>query len=282
LIRPHPYRLLDAAGHGLHNQDAWRARGRFLTFAGALGEQYVLRLVRTSLQQAEAVGAVRVHGEVEFHVGRDRRDSPDVAIASGPDLVLMEVYSGRMSREARTDTSSTALEDFVRRAVADKLEELGNRVDDLLAGHLRYGDVDLAMVRHIWAVLVLAGDAIAPTPLLWGHLRSSCPDCFHDDARVRRPIICDLDGLESLVALVEEGHHMPELLSLFLRSGHAEFPVRNWTSQTYGHERRPSFVTERYQHAMSDVIYRHFGVRPTLPDSSPAPPPLDTSPQTGG
>jgi hypothetical protein len=94
------YRLLDAAGHNQNAADARRERGRFLTFAGALGEQYVLRLVHRSLRHAVAAGAVRVHGEVEYYVGRDRRDSPDVAILSMPDLVLIEVYSGRMSLEA--------------------------------------------------------------------------------------------------------------------------------------------------------------------------------------
>ena len=85
----------DAAGHGLSDTDA-RARGRLLTFAGALGEQYVLRLVRSSLRHAEVAGAVQVRGEIEFDVGRDRRDSPHVAIASRSCRVLIEVYSDRM------------------------------------------------------------------------------------------------------------------------------------------------------------------------------------------
>lgn len=266
------YRLLAAAGHGLGDAEARRARSRFLTFAGALGEQYVLRLVRRSLLNADAAGAVRVHGEVEFHVGRDRRDGPDVAIASGPDLVLIEVYSGRMSLQARTDASSAALEDFVERAVAGKLTELSDRINDLLAGHLGYDEIDLAIVRQIWPMLVLAGDTIAPTPLLWGHLRSSCPGCFVDDARVQRPIICDLDDLESLLALAEEGSHLPELLSQFLRSGAKDFPPRNWVSQAYGHERRPSYVVAQFERAMDEVIYTHFGVQRATDDAaSPAP-----------
>ena len=263
------YRLLDAAGYGFADSDAERARGRFLTFAGALGEQYVLRLARRSLRNAEAAGAVTVHGEVEFHVGRDRRDGPDVAIASGPDLVLIEVYSGRMSRQARTDASSVALEEFVRRAVARKLTELADRVNDLLAGDLRYDEVDLGIVRQIWPVLVLAGDAIAPTPLLWGHLRATCPSCFVGDARVQRPIICDLDDFEVLLALAEEGGHLPELLSQFLRSGAQEFPPRNWVSDAYGHERRPSYVAAQFQRAMDEIIYTHFGVQRAIADEAP-------------
>ncbi len=255
------YRLLEAAGTGLNDRDARRERGRFLTFAGALGEQYVLRLVRNSLRHAVAADAVRVQGEVEFYAGRDRRDSPDVAIVSLPDLVLIEVYSGRMSLEARTHANPAALEEFVRRAVSDKLAELEDRIDDVLAGHLGYEDFDLSIARHIWPVLVLAGDSIPAEPLLWGQLRSSCPECFNEDSRVRRPIICDLDDLELLLALAEGGEHLPDLMSRFLRSGSEELPVRNWISRVYGHERRPTYVDERYRLAMDDVRYRLFNVR---------------------
>lgn len=255
------YRLLDAAGHDQDEATAWRERGRFLTFAGALGEQYVLRLARRSLRHAVAAGAVQVQGEVEYYVGRDRRDSPDVAILSMPDLVLIEVYSGRMSLEARTRTDPEALQRFVQRAVADKLAELQARVHDVLGNNVRYDDFDLAIVRSIWPVLVLAGDSVPAEPLLWGHLRSSCPRCFNDDARVRRPIICDLDDLESVLALAEEGHHVPYLLSQFLASGAGELPVRNWISRTYGLERRPAYVDERYRLAMNDVRSRLFGAR---------------------
>lgn len=195
------YRLLDAAGAGLVGREAREARGLFLTFTGALGESYVRRLVQASLRHAEAAGAARVHGEVEFYVGRDRHDSPDVAIEAGTDLVLIEVYSGRMSVRARTDADSDALEDFVRRAVACKLVELANRTRDLLAGFLRYDGMSLPNLRRVCPVLVLAGDTIAPTPPLWGHLRSTCPEAFSDDARVQRPVICDLDDLEPLLAL---------------------------------------------------------------------------------
>jgi len=248
-------------------RDARRARGRFLTFAGALGEQYVVRLVRSSLRHAEVAGAVQIHGEVEFHVGKHRRDSPDVAISSGPDLILIEVYSGRMSLEARSDASSAALEDFVQRAVAGKLSELADRIDDLLAGHLRY----CAVGRHVLPVLVLTGDTIGQTPLLWGHLRAGGPRCFVDDARVQRPVICDLDDLESFLALAEEGKHLPELLAQFLHSGAEEFPPRNWISQAYGHKRRPSFVEDQYRHAMDDVIYTLFRVQRAVADASPPP-----------
>jgi hypothetical protein len=253
------YRLLDAAGNGLSGREAHEARGLFLTFAGALGEDYVRRVVAASLRHAEAARAVRVYGEVEYHVGRDRHDSPDLALDAGPDLVLVEVYSGRMSLQARTDANSEALADFVQRAVGDKLVELADRTRDLLAEYLRYDQVDLSAVRRVWPVLVLAGDAIAPTPLLWGHLRATCERAFVADARVQRPVICDLDDLEVLLALAEEGSHLPELLASFLGSGAEEFPPRNWVGQAFGLERRPKFVEDQFIGANEQVRRALFG-----------------------
>jgi len=253
------YRLLDAAGAGLAGSAAREARGRFLTYAGALGEEYVRRLMFTSLRYAEASGAIRIHGEVEIYVGRNRMDSPDAAVDALTDVILVEVYSGRMSRQARSDASSDALQDFVRRAIADKLVELASRTHNLIDRQLRYSGMDMTNVRCIWPVLVLAGDAVAPTPLLWGHLRATTPGAFLLDARVQRPIICDLDDLETLLALAEEGRHLPELLADFRDSGLSEFPVRHWIGDTHGVERRPSFLEEQFLRANERVRRVMFG-----------------------
>ena len=227
------YRLLDAAGTGLAPGPARNARGRFLTFAGALGEDYVRRLASASLRHAVTAGAVRVHGEIEFHVGKDRRDSPDLAIDAGTDLILVEVYSGRMSLAARTGADPSALEAFVDRSTARKLLELADRVRDVLTGDLRYEGMELRNVRRIFPALVLAGDTIAQTSLVWGHVRNTAPRAFVDDRRVQPPVICDLDDLEPLLALAERGHHLPDLLAAFLASEDAEFRLATgWRGST--------------------------------------------------
>jgi hypothetical protein len=152
-----------------------------------------------------------------------------------------------------------ALTQTHRRAVADKLIELAARTRNLLDGDLRYDGLDLSNVCRIWPVLVLAGDAITPTPLLWGHLRATCADAFLPDARVQRPIISDLDDLEPLLALAEEGKHLPELLAEFRDSGVSEFAVRHWIAETYGVERRPSFVEDQFRRANERVRTAMFG-----------------------
>jgi hypothetical protein len=252
------YRLLDAAGRGLPRAEARKARGRFLTYAGALGESYVRGVVRASLRRAESSGAVRIHGEVEYRVGRERHDGPDFVIDAGPDLVVGEVYSGRMSLSARTNRDPSALDDFVKRATAAKLMELANRVRDILSGQLCFDGLDLGRVRRVYPVLVLAGDPVPQTPLLWGYLRATHPEAFVDDGRVERSIVCDLDDLEPLLALAEEGRHLPELLNRFLRSDHAELPPRNWVAHAHGLERRPAFVADHFRDAMRTARQRLF------------------------
>jgi hypothetical protein len=252
------YRLLDAAGRGLPKDRARAARGRFLTFTGALGEEYVRQIIGASLHTARAAGAVRVHGEVEFRVGKDRLDGPDLVIDAGPDLVMVEVYSGRMSLRARTSGSSDELLGFVNRSTAEKLSELADRTRDLLAGHLCYPGTEIGHVRRIWPVLVLAGDGMTQSPLLWAHLRAVAPEAFVDDARMRRPVICDLDDLDALLALAEEGHHLPDLLGMFVASGDEEHSPRRWVGAAYGLERRPTFVKNQFQSAMDAARVRAF------------------------
>jgi hypothetical protein len=252
------YRLLDASSRGLTGAQARRARGRFLTFTGGLGEEYVRRLVRRSLRIPERAGTLRIHGAVEFHVSKQRHDGPDVVIDAGPDLIMVEVYSGRMSRRARTTAGSDALIDFVNRSTAVKLSELTLRIKDFLAERLRYDAVHVRDVHRIWPVLVLAGDGVTQSPLLWDHLREMASEVFMDDARVQRPVICDLDDFEPLLALGEEGHHLPDLLASFLASSDCDQPPRNWVSRTYGLERRPSFVAGQFITAMNAARDRLF------------------------
>ncbi|MCW2992592.1 MAG: hypothetical protein JWQ18_87 [Conexibacter sp.] len=173
-----------------------------------------------------------------------------------------------MSIPARTGADPVALERFADRAVGAKLVELADRTRDLLAGHLRYDGVDLASIRRIFPVLVLAGDTLPQTPLLWGHLRAIAPTAFVDDARMQDPVICDLDDLEPLLALAEGGHHFPDILAEFRESDVGEFSPRNWLAQTHGLDRRPSYVDQQYRAASNLVQQRMFPGSKPLPEGS--------------
>lgn len=115
-----------------------------------------------------------------------------------------------------------------------------------------YPHLDLRRVRRIWPVIVLAGDPILQTPALWAYLRRRAPEAFLQDARVKRPIILDLDDLDPMLALVERGAVLPELLAEFVGSAYAELPPRNWMNERFPGSlgRRPAYVHEQYEAAV--------------------------------
>jgi hypothetical protein len=204
-----------------------------------LGEESVRRLDTRSHETQIRTGVLRIHGERTYNVGKDRKLSPDVMLDYGENMVLMEIYSGRISREARTTLNMKLLHEALDRATTDKLKELAARLRELLAGQLTYPDHDLGGTRRVWPVLVLAGDPILQTPALWHYLREAAPDAFIDDWRVRRPTILDLDDLEPLLALVqEEGFLLPRLLEKIMASPFGQLPPRNWVHATFGGVKR--------------------------------------------
>jgi hypothetical protein len=265
LTRGIHFRVLDAAKrHGAQRgrRPAWK---QWLDFAGALGERSVLDTVKASLAPAEEAGALRVVGEQEYHVGGERHDGPDTVVAMEPDLVLIEVFSGRLSREARIGTDPQPLIDGLKRAVVGKLAEVLDRAGDVLAGHLVYGD--RKAVRQIYPVLLMSADGITVTPFLWGWLRQELAAVDPTDARIRRPVIIDLDELEPLLALCERGRTLSELLGQYLDSGYAELPLRNWLHDEIRPDFavRPTYISEHYTLAMQAARLRMF------PKSSSAP-----------
>jgi hypothetical protein len=62
-----------------------------------------------------------------------------------------------------------------------------------------------------------------------------------------------------MLALAEEGRHLPDLLASFLASGAQEFPPRNWVGQAFGLERRPKFVEDQFIGANEQVRRALFG-----------------------
>ncbi len=246
LTRGIHYRLLDA-GNARRDSRGNRLGKRWLDYAGALGEESVRRLLAGSLNREGSAAGSRFHGEFEYQGLGGRQDSPDAALDAWPELVLFEVYSGRLSRAAKTTGDPEEMRTALRQAVVEKLEELLARVKDVLDGSLEYPQA-VAPPRRITPVLVLAGDSVLQTPFLWGWLRQELPAlvALAGDPRVRRPIICDLDDLEPMLALVERGESLPALLAQFLASNLSEYPPRNWLAQRgVDLSARPQYVKEQ-------------------------------------
>lgn len=240
------YRVLDAANRRLDGSGRRLGR-RWLDYAGALGEESVRRLLKATYPHDSPAG--RLHGEIEFRGLGGRQDSPDAALESFPDLALFEVYSGRFSRDAKSGDAKALLA-AVRRATATKITEVLDRAGDVLEGRLVYpGAVEPPTV--VWPLLVLAGDTISPTPMFWRWLRDELNGRIDSDPRVRTPLVIDLDDLEPVFALVEQGHRLFDLLDSYLRSDLREFPLRNWVSREFdlGDPHRPRYARQQWREA---------------------------------
>ena len=202
-------------GDGIYHRlmGSARRRGqveRFTQFFGTLSERLVLDLVRSAHPGPRPAGSGRVFGDEVSGTRRAPVRTPDVIVDSGPDLVAMEVVSGRLTRATRVAGDPDALDRDLVKLVDKKLGQLGRRVADLLEGRISVADIRREEVRRVWPVLVVT-EGLAVAEPLWVHVRERQPGLF-DDARVQLLTILDTAALEELMALVERGESLADLL----------------------------------------------------------------------
>lgn len=271
MTRGFHHRILNAAGAGLSLADqeqTRRLRGRWLRFAGPLGERSVKRMLGGSFS-ASHLAHERLHPEITFDGAHGEQRSPDAAIESQPDLALIEVFSGRMSLAAKATDDNEPLLSYLSRAMTKKLAEVLDRADDVLAGRLSYPDWE-GVPDRIYPVLVLTGDAPPVTPLLWRFINGGLAERMANSPHIARPLIADLDDLEPLLALAEGGRSLFELIRRFQGSPQQFFELRHWfveepDLQPDGH---PRYVEEQLAAAHQAAVRVLF---PTAP-SRPGPP----------
>lgn len=240
------FRMLDTARKTKHLR-------KFTAFNGILAERYTHRLIAAS-HEANPHEAV-VSTEISYKINRREFFSPDIAVAQPPDLVLFEVYSGRIPREARVAASAETVQAALQKMILNKLTELQNRITDLLDEHFMIpGACELEHIK-IWPVVLLAGEAVFQTPMLWRWIVQRLPPGALRDPRVRPPIVCSLDDLDPLLVLVERGEPLPQLLAEFHHSLHATLPPRNWIAATrpLHLSDRPRYVEAQYRQIMDDT-----------------------------
>lgn len=249
--------MTDGVYHRYH--DAAKAIGRgdgFRTFFGWLTEEYVREALREAHPGDRPPGGGRLLDETEYSTPRGDRRSPDAAIDLGTDLVLIEVFSGRLTLPTRVAGTPGQVSDNLENLVLSKARQLSNRIDDFLDGTLTYPDVDSQYVERVWPVLV-TGTGLLMNEALANSIRDALGEHLRQPG-VQYLTILDLADVEQLCGLVERGHSVAEILRRKL-GGYAELdfgrmvhddPHLDHTARSAGSERRIrkafAMVAERF------------------------------------
>jgi hypothetical protein len=233
---------------------AARRRGqaeRLLRFYGALVERYALQTLQQVHPEPRPLGSGRVSGDRPYGPGNGKR-TPDICVDCGPDLILIEVASGRFTLPTLIEGDSQKAAADLTRLLFKKLDQLGRRSDDLLAGEWAPPDVELERVERIWPVLVTAD--MLQNDLLWQEIKSRLPGGL-GRGRVQQLTLLDLPDVELLGALVERGFGLSDLLARKAASPYAEMDLRRFVddSADISDRVRLSTVEERWIQTMVRV-----------------------------
>lgn len=249
LVATSPRAVESWLGDGIYHRTLAAARARdsvsrFQGFYGALVEEYVLQVLRHVHPESSPVAPCQVFGEQPYGRGNGKR-SPDVAVACGPDLILIEVCSGRFTLRTVIEGSPDAALAEVERLVIGKSKQLGRRIADFRAGDWGLPGVDPNHVHRIWPIVVSAD--VMQNQLLWDEIRSQLGSDLRQP-KVQPLTLLDLAELEHVAALVERGHGLVGLISAKAKGPYAELDFRRFVADTPGlpEEIRLSLLDDRW------------------------------------
>ena len=198
-----PRALLSWLGEGFHHRvfacaerrgDA--VRKRYQRFNGQLVEAYALDLVESVYS---APGALRrVHGEQTYKSRGGSSKTSDISIDCGPDLVLFEVTSARLTEKSRVLADWDSVEFDLHKLVLGRVKKLDGCITALLEGMATIPQVDGARLHRIWPVIVTAGDLVQ-SELLWDYVEANMGDRLNQ-RQVQALTLVDLDDFELLWA----------------------------------------------------------------------------------
>jgi hypothetical protein len=248
------YRLLDIASA----KTTRRANHleRYTSFVGKLLENWALGLVQSAHPEPRPPGSGKVWGEQPYGRGAGKR-TPDVFIDIGEDVVVIEVRSGYLNRQARVGTNPDDVIRDLNRLVFRKVNQLGERIQDILRGTAQVPDVDPAHIRRVWPILVTAN--LTQPEGLHDLVNQQLPASMRDP-RIQKVVLMDPEDLEVLMALVEEGHSIVEILSRRQETSYVRLEFLRWIIEapglgaprahsTYARER-----WDRFSHAMVALL----------------------------
>jgi len=255
------YRLLSSAQEQSRAAGSRKISGRYGRFVGDLTERYALDLVRGVHPGERPVGGGRVFGQQPY--SKKGSYTSDVAVDLGLDLVLIEVCSSRLHGTTLVLGDRTQTEADLHRLVVHKIDQLDGCIT-ALADKMKPAlipaegpdPIDYGVVQRVWPVLV-TGSGLTLTSLLWEYIHKELPLALKQQ-KVQPLTILDLEGLEVLCALVEQGYALHDLLARKTRPEFRYQEAATWLIQdpeSPGSEiGRPSNLCKTFNDAVDRAV----------------------------
>jgi hypothetical protein len=181
---------------------------RYTAYAGRTFERYCLDLAEQTF-----TSPARVWGEQLYAKGGSR--TSDIAVLVGDELVLFEANARRVGAEPLVGGDPLDATAELAKLVVKKINQLGGCIAALLDNRAVLPGLGIADVRRVWPVVV-AGGHVWQTRTLWNYLdatRDATKCASLADHRVAPVQLLDPDDYEMLLALVQHGNDLPEMLA---------------------------------------------------------------------
>lgn len=210
----HPRLLLEKITRGLFWSvfDALPVDRRelFSNHFGQLLERYCQALTSSALPGPPRSNGHRYYPEAPY--GKEKL-SADFAVSVDRSLALFEVTSSRLRKKDTMITGDIdAFGKDVQTKMLKKAKQLNGQIDDIESGRLGYQGLDLQQLSEIFPVTVI-NDPFPLTSLTWEILNNALrSNHWLEQPRTKPLRIMDTSELETLMALLEEGKRLDDLL----------------------------------------------------------------------
>ena len=252
----HPYLVMEWGTSGVYHRLAAAARQVggdksfewFTQFFGEIVERYVRDLLSSSLDASPSLPPRVIPPQQYKGESGSCEETSDAIVDSAPDLILVEVVSGRLSQLVLTHADSDSASRDLDRLVVQKAKQLFRVANDLEQGRARVGPLAGVPSGRPYFVVV-STEGLAEIPFVREKLQASLADAAEAADRSEFVTLMSLEELELTVELVEAG---ASLLDVLVGSATALGRANGLRAWIRDHERHASSAPSRAMDRWSD------------------------------
>jgi hypothetical protein len=237
-------------------------RKRFTTFNGWIVETYVCETLERAYPAKPNSGIWLpggVHRDLAYPARGGERRTPDVAIDLTPDLILVEVTGSRLTEKSVIDADPEAVRADIQKVLIDKIEQLGDRIEDLRESVATLPGVRIDQIDRIWPIIV-SSEGLFQTPTLWAYIRPAVEGALAQP-KVQPLTLFDIEDLEELMGLVAAGHSAVDILrdKTSQQWRELEFSVWFWGSGGRTYSDDSPLARQQFEEATDSAVRELFG-----------------------